>query len=35
MSLMDAAFEPARTPFDWLSRDTAEVDGPQRFIPTT
>jgi alpha-beta hydrolase superfamily lysophospholipase len=22
----NAAFEPARTPYDWLSRDTAEVD---------
>ena len=26
MSLMNAAFEPARTPSDWLSRDNAEVD---------
>jgi len=24
--LMNAPFEPARTPFDWLSRDDAEVD---------
>jgi alpha-beta hydrolase superfamily lysophospholipase len=24
--LMNAAFEPARTPFDWLSRDNPEVD---------
>ena len=24
--LMNAPFEPARTPFDWLSRDEAEVD---------
>jgi len=26
MKLMNAAFEPARTPLDWLSRDRAEVD---------
>jgi alpha-beta hydrolase superfamily lysophospholipase len=26
MKLMNAAFEPARTPFDWLSRDSAEVE---------
>jgi alpha-beta hydrolase superfamily lysophospholipase len=26
MKLMNAAFEPARTPFDWLSRDKAAVD---------
>jgi alpha-beta hydrolase superfamily lysophospholipase len=26
MKLMNAAFEPARTPFDWHSRDNAEVD---------
>src|SRR6266446_5727100 len=26
MKLMNAAFEPARTPFDWLSRDDTEVD---------
>jgi alpha-beta hydrolase superfamily lysophospholipase len=26
MKLMNAAFEPARTPMDWLSRDNAEVD---------
>lgn len=24
--ILNAAFEPARTPFDWLSRDTAVVD---------
>jgi alpha-beta hydrolase superfamily lysophospholipase len=26
MNLVNAAFEPARTPSDWLSRDNAEVD---------
>jgi alpha-beta hydrolase superfamily lysophospholipase len=26
MKLMNTPFEPARTPFDWLSRDNAEVD---------
>jgi alpha-beta hydrolase superfamily lysophospholipase len=26
LSAFNAPFEPARTPFDWLSRDTAEVD---------
>jgi alpha-beta hydrolase superfamily lysophospholipase len=26
MKLINAAFEPARTPFDWLTRDNAEVD---------
>jgi len=26
MKLMNAGFEPARTPMDWLSRDNAEVD---------
>ena len=26
MKLMNAAFEPARTLFDWVSRDNAEVD---------
>jgi len=25
-NLLNAPFEPARTPFDWLSRDTAAVD---------
>ena len=24
--MLNAAFEPARTPFDWLSRDNVEVD---------
>ena len=26
MKMMNAAFEPTRTPFDWLSRDNAQVD---------
>ncbi len=26
LSLFNGAFEPARTPYDWLSRDEAEVD---------
>lgn len=26
MKLLNAAFEPVRTPSDWISRDTAEVD---------
>lgn len=26
LAAMNAGFEPARTPFDWLSRDPAEVD---------
>jgi len=26
-NILNARFEPARTPFDWLSRDTAVVDG--------
>lgn len=26
LALMDVPFEPARTPFDWLSRDQTEVD---------
>ena len=26
MKLTNIPFEPARTPFDWLSRDNAEVD---------
>src|SRR5467141_3277017 len=26
MKLMNAAFEPARTPMDWISRDKAQVD---------
>jgi alpha-beta hydrolase superfamily lysophospholipase len=26
MKLMNTAFEPARTPFDWLSRDDTEID---------
>jgi alpha-beta hydrolase superfamily lysophospholipase len=27
LSTFNAAFEPARTPYDWLSRDESEVDG--------
>ena len=26
LSAFNAPFEPARTPYDWLSRDAAEVD---------
>src|SRR5260370_39752663 len=26
MKMMNAGFEPARTPFDWVSRDNAEVE---------
>src|SRR6185312_9857190 len=26
-NILNAPFEPARTPFDWLSRDSAVVDG--------